>query len=288
MSSTASTGRARFDRTFAAIRRAISIGTPVRVIGFSVSGTPDPDALQFFRHYSDRIQLYPRDAVTLRRLRDAGAEGLTLAADVAFLMPASDESRLPEEVSRFAGSHRPHLIGVSLHSHLFDEDPERLPRYLVEVFAELARLETAAFLFVPHHPADIDYFRQLADLCPPDLRSRSLFVEALPAAPVAKRMFSWCRHVVTSRMHVAIASLSSGVPVTCFPYHGKFEGLFEHFQLDDDGLIELHSFPEEPAALACRLSTRIGIADGLRAGIAARLPSVVALARSNFEFGASG
>jgi polysaccharide pyruvyl transferase WcaK-like protein len=37
--------------------------------------------------------------------------------------------------------------------------------------------------------------------------------------------------VLTGRMHLAIAALGCGVPVACITYQGKFEGLFEHFDL---------------------------------------------------------
>jgi polysaccharide pyruvyl transferase WcaK-like protein len=274
-------GRARYERTFAAIEHAVAQGCRVRVIGFSISGQPDTAALDFFRHYSDAVQLFPRDPVSLRRLRDAGAGNLTLAADVAFLMPPADPTELPSEVRAFIRSGDGPLVGVSLHAHFFDQDHDRLTRLMAEVLADLATRDGCRFVLVPHHPADVGYFESLDNQWSDAVRSRVCIVRDLPAAPIAKRMFAECDHVVTSRMHVAIAALSTHVPVTCFPYLGKFEGLFEHFELET-GLIHAER-ASGPAALAD--SIRVQMADGAatRDRIARRLPAVVALSRSNFD-----
>jgi polysaccharide pyruvyl transferase WcaK-like protein len=274
-------GRQRYVRTFAAIERAVGQGARVRVIGFSISGHPDAAALDFFRRYSDQVQLFPRDPVSLGRLQDAGAGNLTLAADVAFLMEAAEMSMLPPEVAEFITSGAGPLIGVSLHAHFFDQDRERLTSLMARTLAELARRDGCRFLCVPHHPKDVGYLEAMESLWPETGNGRPFIVRSMPSAPIAKRMFAACGHVVTSRMHVAIASLSSGVPATCFPYLGKFEGLFEHFQLDE-GLIQAERLAD-PLDLAERIRARIAASAATREQIARRLPDVVRLAQSNFD-----
>lgn len=274
-------GESRHLRTFAAIKRAVELNVPVRVIGFSISDTPSPDAISFFRDYSEHVELYPRDPVSMRRLSDAGATNLTLGADVAFLMPTASDTMVSDEVKTFFGAFAGNVLGISLHSNFFGKEPEQLVRYMVEVFGELAKHENFGLLFVPHHPADLDYFQLLEKECPAALRTRCHFVTEFPSAPVAKRMFACCRHVLSSRMHVAIAALSTQTPVTCFPYYGKFEGLFEHFRLSDS-LIYANKFPPSPAGLAEVLIARIANGPEIRDRIASRLPAVVELSQRNF------
>ena len=100
-------------------------------------------------------------------------------------------------------------------------------------------------------------------------------------AQEVKGIVGLCRHVLTSRMHVAIASLGMGIPVTTFVYGGKFEGLYEHFGLRSGMLAPRDLAGEE--ALTHVLTARIRESGDEAAHIAIRLPHVLDLARRNYQ-----
>jgi polysaccharide pyruvyl transferase WcaK-like protein len=272
-------GRERYARTFAAIELALRQGARVRVIGFSISRSPDAEAIEFFRRYAGQVQLFPRDPVSMRRLAEAGVSNLTLAADVAFLMPPA--ATLPDVVREFASAHDGPVIGVSLHAQFFERDCEGLTSLMAATFGELSRLDSWRFVCVPHHPTDVGHLTAMLERIEPGLRHRFCVLDTLPTAPVAKRVFASCTHVVTSRMHVAVAALSTGTAVTCFPYLGKFEGLFEHFGLSE-GLLDCEQL-NDPRDLAVALRERVADSGRMREEIGMRLAAVEQLARSNFE-----
>ena len=84
-------------------------------------------------------------------------------------------------------------------------------------------------------------------------------------------------------MHLAIATLGMGRPVTCFPYQGKFEGQFEHLRLPLEGLIPIAELSRSPEEIAARLAARIEASDAEAAHIQAQLPRIRELALKNFE-----
>ena len=78
--------------------------------------------------------------------------------------------------------------------------------------------------------------------------------------------------ILTSRMHLAIAALGSGVPVACMPYLGKFEGLLKHFGFD--GITIEPDRAVVPAELSAFLLSVLPRREALRRQVAERLPDV--------------
>jgi polysaccharide pyruvyl transferase WcaK-like protein len=88
--------------------------------------------------------------------------------------------------------------------------------------------------------------------------------------------------VLTGKMHVAVAALGRGVPVACVTYQDKFEGLMQHFGLDD--VLMSGDKACEPGALTEFFERLLARRNTLRAEVASRLPEVTALSMQNVSF----
>ena len=64
------------------------------------------------------------------------------------------------------------------------------------------------------------------------------FLKNKPSAAGIKAVVQELDVVMTGRMHIAIATLGSQKPLGCLVYQGKFEGLFRHFKLSDQFLLQ--------------------------------------------------
>ena len=86
--------------------------------------------------------------------------------------------------------------------------------------------------------------------------------------------------VVSGRMHLAIAALGQGTPVSCLTYQDKFEGLFEHYGLPSSLLMD----PQQAlraGALESLLRAFVESANTHRQQVARHWPHVRRLAAIN-------
>jgi polysaccharide pyruvyl transferase WcaK-like protein len=72
------------------------------------------------------------------------------------------------------------------------------------------------------------------------------------------------------------------VPVACVTYQDKFEGLMQHFGLDD--VLMSGDKACEPGALTEFFERLLARRNTLRAEVASRLPEVTALSMQNVSF----
>jgi len=87
--------------------------------------------------------------------------------------------------------------------------------------------------------------------------------------------------VLTSRMHLAISSLGVGTPTLCIVYKDKFEGLYAHFDLPPDTLIQGATIRIE--TLAEQLMQAIAGRAAARTRILEKRPAVLELAQRNLD-----
>ena len=78
---------------------------------------------------------------------------------------------------------------------------------------------------------------------------------------------------------LAIAALGQGVPVACIAYQDKFEGLFQHFELD--GLTIQPQDVVEPGKLAAFFIEKYEQREALASQVRRRLPAVRELSRQS-------
>lgn len=265
---------------------AARLGLKTRILGFSVNGPPSTGLRERLSKLGRSTRLFVRDPESYRRLEQADIPGIERAGDLAFLLKPVDESELPSAWKGFIAGAQGRLLGVNLTSVVMEQygrEAERLALFAVAL-ARLTQEDNYRLLLIPHdEPQGVDYLRkfqlQLEALAP----DRSLLIDPLPHCRVLKRVVGSCRHLFTCRLHLGIAALGMEVPVTGFPYQGKFEGQFELFGLSSDGLIRPDKFPKTVDECLAMMRRRLAESDALRQQIHERLPAVRALSQRNFD-----
>ena len=274
----------RSANTMWAVAQADRMGVRSRIVSFSVNGPPSPGLRKRMTTLGE-TRLFARDPATFERLTAAGIPNVEQAGDLAFLLKPADRSELPADVRAFFDAHPGRVVGVNLTDVVFGTGTQKDRRFrlLADALAVLAG-EGWRFLLVPHDDqGGIEYLAEFHALLRDRVPEACARVEGLPPARQLKAIAGACRHVVTCRLHWGIASLGSGVPITGFPYQGKWEGQFRHLGLPTDGLLPAADLPTDPADLAAFLRNRFERSDELAATLRGRLPTVRALSERNFD-----
>jgi polysaccharide pyruvyl transferase WcaK-like protein len=269
---------------------AAQLGASATIVGSSFKDSAHPDAIEKMRTLDASVRVCSRDPRSADRIRTKAKRACDTVADAAFMLrpsePRSDEA---QDILAWAAERRGAgrtLLGVNFNRQVITGKPTpEQTQPLLDAHAEsLARLlserEDLDLLFIPHDyrgdVSDRDHARILGERLDRPDRTRVLLGDY--RASELKHMAGETDAVLTGRMHLAIASLGQGVPVACVTYQGKFEGLFDHFQMpplvcppDAASADDLHRL------IAGLLDRR----DELRAAIAERLPHVKAMSASN-------
>jgi polysaccharide pyruvyl transferase WcaK-like protein len=270
----------RSRQTIAMAGWAARAGLGSRILGFSMSAVPSAELTKAFLALPRSVRLMVRDPISLARMQQAlGGRELELVADVAFLMSPASESDIPESIKAHL-QHQEATIGLAVSHHLMQGEPEAL-RTVGRAISRLMGTTGNRMVMIPHHPADCNVLKAVLGGMEEPQR-RGTVISPLVSSPVVKRILGSCNHVFSGRMHTAIAALGMGVPVSCFPYRGKFEGLLKHFGLCDS-IIEVEHMRGDAEVMSHRFAERVSKSSAESEKIAEKLPEVLALARKNFE-----
>jgi polysaccharide pyruvyl transferase WcaK-like protein len=270
---------------------AARLGVPATVLGASFSTRPDGDLKRFFDDLDPRVRICIRDSFSLERAQAFIGGNVELVADSAFMLrPAlsiDPDIAAWIEGRRAAGKR---VFGFNAHPmllpHLEGADIEgRLIGPAFEALTGVTAQKDVAWLLIPHDrrekAGDGSVLEPLYARLKPALGEDVAMLDGFRSAAELKATAARMDGVVTGRMHLAIASLGSGVPVMCITYQDKFEGLMVHFGLPDDVLLSVPELADTALSVA-RLGDFIDGADALREAVGQRLPQVREQARKNF------
>ena len=259
------------------------------VLGCSFTKRPS-----WFQHWiwsrlDDRIQFNLRDEVSLERFSAYTQRTGKLVADVAFLLePSSPDSAAVDwtKAQRQAGRT---ILGFNLHPSLLNnlgiDEPEAFIRSLGAMLAEIAMIEQAAWLLIVHDrrgdngdgvllgPLSQDLDRQIGD--------RVHYLDGTGSSDSIKGLLGHLDGLVSGRMHLAIGGMGMGVPVLAIVYQGKFEGLYRHFRLPHDLLVD-PIYLKDPQVIRKAILAFNGRRTEISEQIAVQLPIVRELASRNF------
>ena len=283
-------GAAMVCRAVTYCNHAARRGIPATILGFSFSRTPRFPTVHVLSRMHPGVRLNVRDAFSLERFTAATHTPARLAADVAFLMaPATalsgDVLSWVEDMRRQGKM----VVGVNLSTHaLASIVAMRGACYLVKSVAEQLKLAgnrlPLAYVLIPHDvkplAGDVKLLKDL-DVA---LRDTGFpFVQySIQEDPASvKLLVSRLDLVLTSRMHLAISSLGVGTPTLCIVYKDKFEGLYAHFDLPPDTLIQGATIRIE--TLAEQLMQAIAGRAAARTRILEKRPAVLELAQRNLD-----
>lgn len=275
--------------------KAEQLGLTTTLLGFSYNDTPGKLALKAMKQLGQNTRICVRDPVSRKRINSLIDHPTEQVADVAFLLkpePPSDP-QLVSWLNTNRAAQIP-LIGINAvmtTSFFSDKRPESQKAY-VQFYVDLisavaAEHPDSLFLFIPHDyrpngTGESPILEHLYYQLPAGVRDRARVLSGRYSAAQIKWITGQLDFIVSSRMHLAIASIGQMTPVFCFEYQGKFQGLFELIK-QPEMLATMESILLEPDRLIRAILGNIRRAPQLRAQINSVLPDITALAERNFD-----
>jgi polysaccharide pyruvyl transferase WcaK-like protein len=275
--------------------QAAKSGMPTTVAGISMQEDPKPSCVAMLEMIAGctGAKICVRDEVSKKRI-EARIPSAILTADPAFLLDPTIDIENATHISDWIDERRQEgrlVIGVNISSHAIQtlgvSPPDSLETSFIKAICLFAKKyqQPLSTLIIPHdlrkHCDDLAICRAVAAKLNAEANCKTLVYEPPVTAAAVKGLVGKLDYVFSGRMHLAIATLGSGVPVGCVTYQGKFEGLFRHFGLD--GLTITPDEALDSAKLAEFLERGILGRAALATAIAKKLPLVRQLAKENFS-----
>lgn len=281
----------------AALHQIADEGVPIAMLGQSIGPFRQAEHRESFVRLANRCALVTvRETASLAYVLDdlkLPKEKVQLTADTAFLLEPSAPDWAGKVMASFGIDLARPVIALSASGGIASfaaADQQRHLEALERMTRRLMAETGAQVLLIPHvedHRASNNDLIVCDDLMrrmdyPADLRlARGFFTSNDYKAIVAR-----CDMVVAERMHVAIAGLSSGLPVFVIGYSVKGHGIMsDSFGLDSraEGLVTpLQDFMADPAEDDKILSVWQRRAE-LAARLQARLPAIKEMSAKNFS-----
>lgn len=275
---------------------SVKTGAEAAILGFSFNEKPAPKVIEAFRNLSSEIKLYSRDPVSHKRLINYLQRSVGLVADLAFLLPPAENLGALSDIFKWIKVQQKNqriLIGINANSQSFSnidkESVDEIVKIYVDTLVEIhSKYHQCSFVLIPHDfrnvnqlSSDVGLAKAVMETLPEEIQANSIQV---PTPFSAGEIKSVCKHldiVLTGRMHLCIACLSQGTPVGCITYQGKFQGLFEHIQLD--GMLIAPEQASQPGHLSNFFIPLIQERECNRQQIQKVIPKVQQLALANFR-----
>jgi len=272
---------------------AAKIGLKATILGFSFNSQPTPAAVKAFIDLPQDVRICCRDAISQNSLQQKTNKSVELVADLAFLLNPAQNSLIVDQVDQWIQSQKAtnHMvIGFNAKKPYGGEglavNPQTLINHYVDTLTHIIQDNPqVSFLLMPHDTrgkmSDAALAEAIFQALPVEVHSHFMQMPMPCRASEIKAACAYLDLVITGRMHLAIASLGQGTPAGGMTYQGKFEGLFQHFGLDDVTISSEEAV--EPGKLYRFINRMIDERDILRQQVQAALPQVKALAKKNFE-----
>lgn len=272
---------------------AAKTGADTTILGFSFNEHPSLAAIQALANLPSNVRICCRDPISHKRLTQHLQRPVDLVADAAFLLHPAENSELVLRVSKWIGEQQLAgrvVIGINANSIHRQSLPEFGFDALIRLYSNtLTELFSAnqkfSFLMIPHdfrgQESDVSLAQAILEALSLEMKLYCLQVPTPCSAAEVKSICADLDVVFTGRMHLAIACLGQGVPVAGITYQGKFEGLFNHFELQGMTIAPEEAF--QPGVLTSFLLNLIARREQVRQQIQSNLAEVQTLSSSNFE-----
>jgi polysaccharide pyruvyl transferase WcaK-like protein len=274
-------GKYSLDRSISSlsfIKIASNLGLKTRIICFSFNNENNIKLKKIIKSYNGKVKLITRDKKSFNRLKKLKIKDLNLAGDLAFLVKPANFNFLNKKTRIFIEKNKQNLIGLNFIEPVFGKKNTDFFDKIAKICIDLSE-KGYRFILIPHHePMDVEYMKYLHN----KIKDISYFLDPIPSANEIKTIAKECKHVFSSRLHLAIASLGVGTPVTCFPYQNKFEGQLNYFNLKNS-LYHYQDLPQTIKGLNNLFEKRIKASNKESIIIKKKLPKIINLAKKNFE-----
>ena len=240
-------------------RHAAVTGLSTNIVSISVNTWQHPDCLEAIAKLPKKVKVCIRDILAYNRLKSKiPNREFYLTTDVAFILKPKSKSEESKKIIQWVQGEKAKgrlIIGVNLNPLSFDE--KDMDERLNTVVKDLAKFDqeqqsNISYLYIPHDfrkkRNDLSILQDLYKKLPEAIQSRTLVVENNLSSEELKGIAGQVDFGIVSRMHLAVAVLSQGIPAiaviyqpakTGFSnysesvlsqiYQDKFDGLYRHF-----------------------------------------------------------
>lgn len=220
------------------------IGVKSRVVSTSFCESPNYAITYKLKTVEKHSQLYIRDPISVSRLKTVGITNIAQTMDIAFLMkPKLNDSTPLKYVIDFANESSCIAINISPTSIKECVNGDLIIKHFVITCRSLIKYGYKILLIAHNSPYDNTPLGLLYSEIKNE--EQCLYISTPPPATDVKYLMQLCHHVFSSRMHLAIACLGVGTPVSVFPYGGKFSGLFNMLEMEEAVINKIPKGTEE-------------------------------------------
>jgi colanic acid/amylovoran biosynthesis protein len=217
---------------------SVSIGLPTNIVSFSFSENPNETIVEELKKADTKIRFTARDYFSQQRFIAFTKKECLLVADLAFSMPPSIESINAKDILKWINTCKNEksaiLIGLNINTLPIPESNEKVANnYALAINQLLDNNPNIYIVGLPHDFRKDQSDYDILELTKSKIKNTSKFeiLDQPFASTDIKGIAGHMDFVISGRMHLAIASLSQGIPVYCVVYMNKFEGLMKHLGL---------------------------------------------------------
>ncbi len=214
------------------IEKFLSENKMVHVVNTSWGKDPKKENLNFLKTVSNNkyFQIYMRDEYSHELIKKdlSFYNDPILTADLAFLCPKNDESKI-DELENWVNADKKPIIGINIHEDF--KEFNKLIEQSIRKFIKKKK-KTYRFLFIPHDSRknEYDFLKKLSSSCG-DIESYvCTYLEPEYEKNITEKLFL----VITGRMHLSILTIPNEIPAIVVAYNGaKAKGSLKHWNLND-------------------------------------------------------
>lgn len=231
-------------------------GVNSHLMGYSFNNRPYRPICKAFNNLDGNVCINLRDPISLQRFKKHTHADAGLVADVAFLLVPDSNfdgyAKLRKWIDLRHQAGGQYVIGFNFHPMLqkyentkgVKKDALNMAIILADI---LHRNQNIHFVLIPHDDRSKLTDNLMLDTISNELTriglaERFYYDPKVYRASQIKAICGLIDGLVSSRMHLAIAALGQGKSIMATTYQGKFEGLFQHFDLPQDYLMAPKDF----------------------------------------------
>lgn len=268
-------------------------GASSSLISCSFNDSQNKRVFKSAKLYLKKTQVVCRDQYSAVRLSSILEREITSAADVAFGLIAKQSKKTDDYIDwiNFQKNNDRKVACLNINLlPIMRHDSGKIENFINQ-WAHWAKAilgNNVSLVFMPHDNREPCSDRTASaivyGLLPEPQKNYCLLTNEYLTAAEVKFIVSKVDFTITGRMHLAIASLGSGVPVIGYAYQSKFEGIFKLFELEDDvrPIGNIFSAIEDEISYCLRFIDRV---DSIKLRLSLLQDYIVLLARKNIAYG---
>jgi polysaccharide pyruvyl transferase WcaK-like protein len=229
--------------------QAAYAGLKTTLVGFSINTWQNEGVINNLANMHKAVRFCLRDDVSQKRFEELAPKRTTeLTADMAFVLKPTLISEQIVRINSWITDQKANgglMVGVNINPQLFNDDGKinELISVLDDSISQLVKNNSRIkIVLIPHdfrdNNSDLVILTKLKERLDKYMAESIAFVDEPFLASDMKGLVGQLDLVITARMHLAIASLGQNIPIGCLVYQGKFEGLFNHFKLDQKYMLD--------------------------------------------------